>query len=522
MTTNSSLAQNVLLHLARLGVREVCVAAGARNTPLLTALLASSGVKLWNFFEERSAGFFALGRMMAGQRPVAVVTTSGTAAAELLPAVIEAHYQALPVIMITADRPPRFRGSGAPQAIEQPGLFGCYAERTLDFQGSANDPAWPVTLGNKPLHVNVCFDEPLTGETQGIDFAAWGEPERRSQTSEPEMLDVLNNWLGMRTDLVVLAAGLRPEEAQMLAPALKQLGAPIVAEATANLHDPLLKSLLLRGGEKALGVIKPKRVLRIGAVPSWRWWRDLETQPSIHVLHLAKAPFPGLARQQGLAAQPLRLLSDLKLKATGDNASRHVEGFNETLRLDQALADHPLGETAWMRHLSLAIPECARVFLGNSLPIREWNLAAHQRHECYANRGANGIDGIVSSFFGMSVGSKENWLIIGDLSALYDLSGPWISAQLPRANRRMVIINNGGGKIFARVASLRALDSESRALIENQHTMDFKPWADLWKMTYRLATKPGDLDELPPGDVIIEVRPDAGQTESFWAAWGTP
>jgi 2-succinyl-5-enolpyruvyl-6-hydroxy-3-cyclohexene-1-carboxylate synthase len=117
--TQAQLLQQTLQTLADLGVREVCVAAGARNAPLVAALLNSRGVKIWNFFEERSAAFFALGRIMADRQPVAVVTTSGTAAAELLPATIEAHYQGLPLVLVTADRPKSYRGSGAPQAIEQ-------------------------------------------------------------------------------------------------------------------------------------------------------------------------------------------------------------------------------------------------------------------------------------------------------------------------------------------------------------------------------------------------------------------
>jgi 2-succinyl-5-enolpyruvyl-6-hydroxy-3-cyclohexene-1-carboxylate synthase len=333
------------------------------------------------------------------------------------------------------------------------------------------------------------------------------------------MIELLEDFLAKRDELVVLAAGLRPEEAAMLTPALLKLGAPIVAEATANLCDASLSQLLMRGGEKALAALKPRRVLRLGAVPSWRWWRDLESATGVHVMHLANASFSGLARHQGVGPQPLSLLCDAMLKAASDHGRMVVSRFHETLKLDERLDAQPLSEPAWMRALSLAVPEGARVFLGNSLPIREWNFAAVHRHECHANRGANGIDGIVSSFFGVSVGAAESWLIVGDLSALYDLSGPWIAAQLPNANRRIVIINNGGGKIFARVDSLRALDDGARAMIENQHAMDFKPWADLWRMPYRIASRAEELNNLPAGDVIIEVRPDAAQTEAFWTSW---
>lgn len=144
--------------LVAAGVREFVICAGARNSAFV-AVLASlpEPLRCWHHFEERSAAFFALGRIRATGRPVAVCTTSGTAVAELLPAVIEAHYSNLPLVALTADRPRRFRGSGAPQAIEQPGIFGPYAH-ALDVEQELPDPSgWQR---QRPLHLNVCLDEP--------------------------------------------------------------------------------------------------------------------------------------------------------------------------------------------------------------------------------------------------------------------------------------------------------------------------------------------------------------------------
>lgn len=131
------------------GVTEFCVCAGSRNSPLL-AVLGASDLCLFSFVDERSAAFFALGRIKLHGNPVAVVTTSGTAVAELLPAAVEAFYSGLPLILISADRPARFRGTGAPQSIEQTGIFGVYAEASLE--------TWSRT---KPVHVNIEFEEPL-------------------------------------------------------------------------------------------------------------------------------------------------------------------------------------------------------------------------------------------------------------------------------------------------------------------------------------------------------------------------
>lgn len=175
-----------------------------------------------------------------------------------------------------------------------------------------------------------------------------------------------------------------------------------------------------------------------------------------------------------------------------------------------------------MRHLSRVIGPGATVFLGNSLPIREWNLAAdlpESGTRFFANRGANGIDGLVSTWLGVGAGTGGSWLIVGDLSALYDLSAPWILPQLRAAKRRIVVINNGGGKIFSRVAWLKSAGAETQRVMENPHALGFEAWARMWGMDHRLISMPGELSDDDSGCAVWEVRPDAAQTEAFWREW---
>ena len=146
--SNIALAREILERVRGLGVVDFCVCGGSRNAPLIAALKTG-----YTFVDERSAAFFALGRAKRDARRVAVITTSGTAAAELLPAAVEAYYSGVPLILITADRPARFRGTGAPQSIEQLGIFGVYAASDID--------RWNRRT---PLHINVEFDEPLIDE----------------------------------------------------------------------------------------------------------------------------------------------------------------------------------------------------------------------------------------------------------------------------------------------------------------------------------------------------------------------
>ncbi len=147
--SNIATARSVIERVRNAGVSDFCVCGGSRNAPLIAVL----GTDVYAFTDERSAAFFALGRAKRDGKPVAVVTTSGTAAAELLPATIEAYYSGVPLVLITADRPARFRGTGAPQSIEQVGLFGPYASTDVDHWNR-----------RAPLHVNVEFDEPLIDE----------------------------------------------------------------------------------------------------------------------------------------------------------------------------------------------------------------------------------------------------------------------------------------------------------------------------------------------------------------------
>lgn len=510
---NTHIIRSLITALARMGVAEVCVAAGARNAPIIAALTESEGVKLWNFFEERSAAFFAIGRILADRAPVAVLTTSGTAAAELLPAAIEAHYQGLPLVLITADRPRRFRGTGAPQAIEQKDLFGPYVSACLDVEVGTS-LSWPTRIGPRPLHINICLDEPLETNQNGVDFLAHHGPAAPKPPAPP--------FFTVTTEpTAVLVSGLTRAEAHQAAPVLAKLGLPVMAEATSNLWGqwpdrPRLDHLLHVAAESHLQALDVRQIIRIGGIPTARWWRDLENHPEIHITNISRQPFPGLARQEKVQTLPWSCLPGLaKFQLPPAVLASSAPD------IQARLSDHPLSEPAWIRELAMHIPTQAQVFLGNSLPIREFNLgvsSVQPEIEFFANRGANGIDGVVSTWLGTSAIVRESWLIIGDLSAMYDLAAPWIMPQLPIGNRKLVVINNGGGKIFSQVSSLRSLSRQARHIIENRHRVTFAPWAQMWGLDYVQVTHPDQLEDLPDGPVLIEILPDADQTDALYTA----
>lgn len=492
-----SVANAIIEECHRAGVREYCVCAGSRNSELVRGLVAAR-VKIWHFFEERCAAFFAIGRVRVLEAPVAVITTSGTAAAELFPAMIEAHYQGLPLLAVTADRPRGFRGSGAPQAIEQLRLFGNYPT----WQGDVADESEVqscLTPWNRsgPGHLNVCLDDP-SHEISPVTLPDV-PPKQESPTTQLK--------LGFQPDLVLLGDLLESERGAVIE-LLAEWSGPVWAEASSGLRAAM-GDRLVQGGDTVLKHLKPNRVLRIGGVPSCRFWRDLEMKPEIEVLSVSRSGHSGLARD----SEVIGFDNLLPIKGECRILQFSVDGLVE---------EFSNSECGHLQALSLRIPDGSSLFLGNSLSIREWNLAAEVRgveSNCHVMRGANGIDGNLSYYFGLGAELAESWAVIGDLTALYDLAGPWILDQLPEANRRIVIMNNGGGKIFRRLPSLQKMNPSEVKVIENPHDLRFANWASMWGVQYVKITDSAQwINELPEGNVVIEVIPDPAQSEEFWAA----
>jgi 2-succinyl-5-enolpyruvyl-6-hydroxy-3-cyclohexene-1-carboxylate synthase len=479
---NVSRAARLIEEVRAAGATEFCVCAGSRNSPLL-AVLGSSGARLFSFVDERSAAFFALGRFKLHGNPVAVVTTSGTAVAELLPAAIEAYYSGIPLVLISADRPERYRGTGAPQSIEQVGIFGVYAETSLE--------SWSRS---KPLHLNIEFEEPLLDESDvSCGAAGFSPPSYR-------LVGGLKPAAPQETPAgrpLILVGGLHPRHRERVREFLLCANAPAYAEPLSGLReDPSLP--LITAGERMIARASFDSVIRIGNVPTLRFWRDLEDR-DLPVTHYSDLPFPGLTRGEVL---PLSALPSLK--------GERDEGFFErdreqAARFASILEDEPESELAMFRALSRELPHGTRVYLGNSLPIREWDLAATRAPRGFgyeANRGANGIDGQLSTFLGWCEPSRDNVCVLGDLTTIYDLNAPWIVPQLGHRRFRIVVMNNGGGRIFSRVASLRPLASQVRErIIENAHDVRFEQWAKMW-----------DID-------VTELRPDPEASRRVWARY---
>lgn len=507
------------------GVREFCVCAGARNAEFIMAL--TSQKQPWPvhyFFEERSAAFFALGRIAREGFPVAVVTTSGTAVAELLPAVIEAHYQQLPLLLLTADRPREFRGTGAPQAIDQVGIYHNYVEQCVDWQVDTAGECTAMAKrwsGQRPAHWNVCLGEPPRHQV--------GVPAQlvlRSESRNEEQIFQSSSTQSppqVKRPLVVIGPLRTQTWRAEWTQRLKSWGVPLYVESLSGLAGhPDLRALSLQGGDLAISELVRQghfeSIIRVGGVPTLRLWRDLEERHrELPVLVFADTPFSGLAR--GVQFQGgLQDLSSVKIAPVSTEWWQQIQvadQFRYTKKMN-LLKAYPDSEPAQILRLAAKMVG-QNVYLGNSLPVREWDLVTSGELPCkriFGNRGANGIDGQISSFLGWAKPDGENWAVVGDLTALYDLASLWATRHLSVGRYRIVVINNGGGQIF------RNMFTQTEFL--NSHSIEFSHWAKMWDWDYVRVAK-GQVSELETGSMsdrtVIEVVPDAVQTEEFWKAW---
>jgi 2-succinyl-5-enolpyruvyl-6-hydroxy-3-cyclohexene-1-carboxylate synthase len=443
--SSTDLARAVVTALLRDGVREIVLAPGSRNAPLSFAAYdaAEAGLlRLHTRVDERSAGFLALGLTKVGSR-AAVICTSGTAVANLHPALLEAVHAGVPMVAATADRPERLRGTSANQTTEQVGVFG-WLVPVVDVA----DGGTPPVVGDGPLHLNVQLDEPL------VPDGRW-RPEAPTEPADPadhtdrvrsggELLDV-----GPRT--VVVAGDDAGPSARVLA---ERAGWPLLAEPSSgarNGANALRCYRLLLDGDLGRQV---ERVVVAGHPTLSRPVTRLLSRDDVEVVDIAagglRRPFP-VARE--LAGARVDAADDPAWLATWLEADRAV-----ARRLDELLAaEAGLTPYSVAGAVSRALPAGGLLVLGASSPIRDLDLMATgytvgERRKVIANRGLSGIDGTVSTAIGAALGrphGPRNLALMGDVTFLHDSNGLVIGPDEPRPDLTIVVVNDDGGSIFS-------------------------------------------------------------------------
>jgi 2-succinyl-5-enolpyruvyl-6-hydroxy-3-cyclohexene-1-carboxylate synthase len=455
---STELARSVLAALVEAGVTEVVLAPGSRNAPLSFAaydVAAGSLVRLHTRVDERSAGFLALGLTRVGAR-AAVVCTSGTAVANLHPAVIEAAHSGLPLVVVSADRPARLRGTGANQTTDQVGIFGPLVP-TLDLAGDANLPA-AVGASTTPAHLNVQLDEPLVPPAEGFDWKM--VPRRRHpaigdkpQPDEPDLRRLVPNGIPQGPRTVVVAGDDAGPPARVLA---QEANWPLLAEPTSGSRtgDNALRCyrLLLDGplGERVERVVVlghptiSRPVSRLLARDDVEVW----SQPPAGVW--PERPFPVDVTFEGLevdAPDDPVWLEEWRA-ADRDVAAR----LDRLLAAEEGITPYEVAGV-----VSRGVPPGGLLFVGASSPIRDLDLmvpkyAVGDRRKIIANRGLSGIDGTVSSAVGAALGrphSTRCLALMGDVTFLHDANGLVLGPDEPAPDLTIVVVNDDGGSIFS-------------------------------------------------------------------------
>ncbi|GCE25570.1 2-succinyl-5-enolpyruvyl-6-hydroxy-3-cyclohexene- 1-carboxylate synthase [Dictyobacter alpinus] len=493
--------------LQRADVRNVVICPGSRSTPLALAIVAHPKLKAWMHVDERSAAFFALGLAKQLGRPVALVCTSGTAAANFLPAVAEAHLTHVPLLVLTADRPHELRENGAPQAIDQNRLYGTHAKWFVEvaLPEATNEALRYIrTLANRvaslasavpagPVHLNFPFREPLTPAAlanqpllppEQRDPLAWqGRPANQPYVSVIDaplgtlpaaaLQQIATQLQDHKHGLIVVGPLANPALTEPLLQLAQTLGYPILADPLSQLRGgPHDQSLILSSYDAFLRLDTftdqhvPELVLRFGPMPVAKpfllYMKRYAHCPQIVIDAQNDWHEPTQLASQMLHTDPVAFCEQLSslLSQTYTRDEQWLAQWQRAERLTRqalhtTIQDFPeLFEGRVFTELAELLPAGSTLFAGNSMPIRDMDTffwGAPHSIETVGNRGANGIDGVISSALGVSAGKHARTptvLVIGDLSFFHDLNG-LLAARLHQLDLVVILINNDGGGIFS-------------------------------------------------------------------------
>jgi 2-succinyl-5-enolpyruvyl-6-hydroxy-3-cyclohexene-1-carboxylate synthase len=476
------------------GVRDVVVCPGSRSTPIALAVAAHPALRVIIDLDERGAGFVALGLAKTSGRPVAVLVTSGTAAANLMPAVVEADVGRVPLLVLTADRPPELRDRGAPQTIDQVRMFGRFVRWDAELPVPSGDEAQIAHLRHVvgravatamlppagPVHLDLPYREPLIPDgplspsgpvTASGPLAPFTTLRTGSDPSPAVVEDIADRLSRARRPVIwcgPLDDPLLPDAVARLA---SRLDAPILEDGLSGMrtgpHDR--SRVIARAGtvlraEAFTSAHRPDLVLRFGGTPTARttlgWLAATDArhivvddggwnEPTLRASTMVHAPAHRLADLVA-GAKYLEPTTESGWCAAWRDAGIRADGAMRA-EVDAITASGEAFEGAVFAELGESLPATTVLWVGSSMPVRDLDTFLPGRAtplRCLANRGANGIDGVVSSALGASLETPSAVLVLGDISFLHDINA-LAAARIPDVRLTIVLIDNDGGGIFS-------------------------------------------------------------------------
>lgn len=504
---STAFAAVIVEELVRSGITLFVAAPGSRSTALVLAVSAHPDASVAMAIDERSAGFHALGWAKASRAPTAIITTSGTAVANLMPAVVEADMAGIPLLVLSADRPPELRGVGANQSIEQAGLFGSHVRLSLDlgppevrpdasrFWRSAVSQALAAGRGfggrPGPVHLNLAFREPTVPVTYDgrsreepypppepgrADGREWTETARGRHPS-PEVVDRLATAVA-RSRRGMIVAGAGTEGARPVADLGAHLGWPVVATAESGLRG--LEGTVATG-HHLVGRARPDLVVRFGAPGPSRHMAELVSAPVAQAVISSTWSDPGRTADLLVDADPeavaRALLEAVPTRPLDEWAKWWQEADNA---VQSVLAPELEGEVTEPAMAAAAGNAGADLLaVASSMPIRDVESYAFTTPRLVANRGASGIDGFVSTALGAARTVGRPLALTGDLSLLHDANG---FLMQPRPDCVFVVVDNAGGGIFSFLPQAEHVGEEFVRLFATPSGVDLGRLADLHGM----------------------------------------
>jgi 2-succinyl-5-enolpyruvyl-6-hydroxy-3-cyclohexene-1-carboxylate synthase len=531
MVTNDALTPFVVAFVDELrsqGVVHVVISPGSRSTPLALAAADHPELKIWIHLDERAAAFFALGIAKASIQPVALLCTSGTAAANYFPAIIEAKYARIPLIVLTADRPHELREVGAPQAIDQLHLYGNHVQWFHEMPLPDQEPETvrhvrivarrsvhhAMTEPKGAVHINFPFREPLVPQ---LNEQLWSNvrAERLSphfpsiRTLDDASMQQLAQQVRTLPNGLILCGPMHGHDhgAPIIALA-ERLGYPVFAEPLSQLrgrysHHPQViecYDILLKHEEFKHKAV-PQVIIRFGAMPVskplYQWLKANKDIKQIVVDEGAQWRDPTLLADPMVAADASQFCQQLLQHLAKDDAPKTAatpDWIERWRTCDDAVKQVVLSETLRVEdegHVFLAIrdrlPPDTGLFVGNSMAIRDCETyfvtPSAQDVAIYCNRGANGIDGVISSALGTSLAHQHNVLILGDLSALHDMNA-LLLARTYQLSMVIIIVNNDGGGIFSFLPQAQH-PKHYESLFGTPHGLQFNAMAAMYGAKYQ-------------------------------------
>lgn len=504
--TQATFCATLVDEWARCGLTDAVVCPGSRSTPLALALVADERVRVHVHPDERSGSFMALGLAAVAERPVVVLTTSGTAVVQLHAAVVEADLAAVPLIVCSADRPVELHDVAAPQTVDQRHLYGrsvrwyrdpgpADAEQATTWRSLASR-AWAEATGARPgpVHLNLPFREPLVG-TAGPLPPGRGTGPRHRRITVPAARPVLDAELAAARGLVV--AGRGTTDADAVVELADALGWPLFADPASGCAGPSrIDAFDALCRTSFADDHRPDVVVRAGGMPASKvlgQW--LEAADPVEVTVATGGWWPDPSRRSALFLDAVPAPPSDHVPHDGWLSAWQAAAKLAAEAIDAALATQPLTEPSVARHLTRVQTPGSILVTSSSMPVRdvEWYGVARTDVRFHANRGANGIDGVVSTAVGAALTGARTTLLIGDIAFLHDING-LLGLAGRGVDLTIVVVDNDGGGIFSFLPQRMTLPAgDFELLFGTPHGLDLVAVAEAHGVPARRVTSLDDL-----------------------------